>query len=224
MPSPGRRGGRDRAGPARRADDNRRALDAIGARARGFTYVVSVTGTTGERAGGSDGLARAARARSRRLACADCGRLRNLDARARARCRRRGRRRGHRRARGWCGPRRRARRPLARSSASSRPRSRRPAARERAGDSTVHFVADDLRSIDEAFSFSFATIRGSGFHAAVGRERDAVGRHVLEDLARAAATCSGDRSSSSGCRGPGLDGLVRRQVRQEIDAGHLAVA
>jgi len=32
-------------------------LAAIGARARGFTYVVSVTGTTGERAGGSEGLA-----------------------------------------------------------------------------------------------------------------------------------------------------------------------
>jgi tryptophan synthase alpha chain len=32
-------------------------LAAIGARARGFTYLVTVTGTTGERAGGSSGLA-----------------------------------------------------------------------------------------------------------------------------------------------------------------------
>ncbi len=42
---------RRRAGAARRADDaRRRASREIGARARGFLYVVSVVGTTGERA------------------------------------------------------------------------------------------------------------------------------------------------------------------------------
>ena len=108
-------------------------LARIGARARGFLYTVSVTGTTGERAALADAfaevVARAAVAhrRARRPG------VRDLDPRAGGRGRGRGRRRHHRRqpprARRRRGPRR-----AGRGRRRARPRrraSRRPSARVR---------------------------------------------------------------------------------------------
>ena len=97
-PGRGRRGGRrGRARAAGGADDARRAPRGDRRAARGFLYVVSVTGTTGERGA-------AARRRRSLLARARAGnrgagraRLRHLDARRRGGGGRRGRRRRDRR-------------------------------------------------------------------------------------------------------------------------------
>ena len=60
-------------------------LSAIGARARGFLYTVSVTGTTGERSGGADTLRADRRARQGATPRPGRARLRDRHARARRR-------------------------------------------------------------------------------------------------------------------------------------------
>ena len=72
-------------------------LQAIGARARGFVYTVSVSGTTGERTGVGGGIPDTIARTRARLRRARRARLRHLDTRRRGGGRRRRRGRRHRR-------------------------------------------------------------------------------------------------------------------------------